>query len=614
MASIQAKNVYCGVPNTTRGEATHISADPSGATDFIAFPCSRVAVVRSTTDPLDCSVFTEHANPVTCVRFLPDGDAVASGDEGGFIRVWDRKSHRQLMQAQVMAGPVRDVSFSADQKFLVVTGEARGAFAKIVKFPSGAAAGVCNGHTKRVVAADIAACKPPKVATASEDMSVGTYKGPPVRELDTPAHLKHHAAFVNDVRFSPDATMLAIASSDKAVSLVDVATNDVRATLTGHAGSVTGVSWGADSTTLMSSSNDKSTKTWSISSGGAKCTSTISFGKDVSDMQVGCAVIHKTNGQASVSLKGEIFVTSAGGKSPHTVLRGHSKQIVGLAVVGPKAYSADYSGLMVAWDIGVGSSDVAFSGKGPSTSLCAVASNDAIVATVGQDGKVFVTPTKSLTYSKAITVQGGGIDIAVPSQASSAPLSAIMINESRIVAISPSGDSVLSELDFPRGETGTAIAVNADASRIAVGVQVPGGGGELRLAKLSGSSLTFIEGKVKRIIAAPNKLAFSPDGSLLVIGEMQRRVKLLDVETLSDVYGGGIGHSARVDAVAFAPCGTRFASGGMDGSIALWTVNSDEEPLRVTAAHKSGITGMAFSDASTLVSTGGDSCVRTWTI
>lgn len=611
MAEIQPKDVYCGCPNAVRGEATHIATDPSAGTDHIAYPSGRVAVVRSVTVPLDCVVFAKHAHPVTCARISPDGTQIASGDEGGSVRIWDRDTLKEKAEMHVMGGAVRDIAFAADAKFLVVVGDSRGGYAKAVKVPSGSSSGACQGHTKRVIACHISSTKPALIATGSEDMSVGLFKGPPVREMDIPKFLKQHTAFVNDVRFSPDAKFLAIASSDRTVTVVSVETRDVVCTLAEHAASVTGVSWSQDSATLLTSGNDKTTKLWSIPSGS--CMSTITYGKDVMDMQVGCAITPVSSSIVSVALRGDISVTKASTDTPSLVMRGHAKQIVGLSVIGDKAYTADYSGHMVAWDIGTGpSQSLFFNGKGPTTSVCAIAANDEFVANVGQDGNIYVTPTTSLTYSKPVTVKGGGVDIAVP-PSSGAPFAAVMINETRLAAVAPGGGAVVAELVLERGETGCSIATTADGFLIAIGVEIAGGSGELRFLQISGSTFVY-KGDAIRMPSAPNRLAFSPDGYVIAVGEKSRRVKLYSPISRSSVIGGGIVHTARVDAIRFSPDGSRVASGGMDGSVAVWPVDSEEEPLRLLSAHRNGVTGIGFCDASTLLTSGGDSCLRSWTI
>lgn len=610
MATLKSQHVYAGVPNTTRGEPSRISADPTGKTDDIAYACGRVAVVRSASSPLSARIFSLHTAPVTVVVFSRDASFVASGDAHGYIRLWDPKTLSQKSEISAMGGAVRDIAFDYTGKFIACVGDSRGSFAKVLKLPTGGTAGACNGHTKRTMACDISSTKPGFVATGGEDMSVGLFKGPPVRDLDAPKFLRHHTAFVNDVRFSPDGKMLALASSDRTATIVDTASSEVIATLTGHAASVTGLSWAADGSKLLTSANDKTTKMWSVPAG--KCLNTITYGTNVMDMQVGCTILPKTSEIISVSLRPEILITDSSADKPTSVFRGHSKQIVGMAAVGDKLYSADYSGLMVAWDSNVGPSDLHFNGKGPATAVCAMDANASIVANVGQDGKIFVTPTSTLTFEKPLTVKGGGVGIAVPS-ASTALFSAIVINETRVAAVDPDGKSIAAEMKLDSSHTGCCVTVTSDGSLIAVGVEVAGGSGEVRFYTLEDSSFSS-NGEPMRMPSAPNRIAFSPDKTLLAVGEKSRRVKIYDASTRTSVTGGGIVHTARVDAICFSNDGKRIASGGMDGSVAVWPVGSEDEPVKLKTAHRSGVTGIAFSSDSTIVTAGGDSCLRSWTL
>ncbi|KAI0564399.1 Quinoprotein alcohol dehydrogenase-like protein [Gracilaria domingensis] len=601
--TLTLKQLYPGVPNTVRGEASHISADPTAQTSLIAYASGRVAVVRSIQDPLNARVFSLHSAPVTCARFTPDGKQVASADEHGFVRIWNVDTGVQKNEMQVYNGAVRDLSFTPDGKYLMLAGESRGAFGKVVKIPSGGSAGVCGGHTKNGISCD--AIKG-YVVTGSEDMTVGLFKGPPVREIDIPTFFKHHNGFINDVRFSPSAKFLAIASSDRTCSIVDVESKQVVCTTAEHVASVTGIVWFDDSN-LMTSSNDKTNKFWSIPDG--KCLRTITYGKEVMDMQVGCAHSKKGGETVSVSLRPQINVVEAGQDSVTKVFRGHCKQIIGLAAVGNNVYTADYSGLMVAWEMDVGSADLHFTGKGPVSSVCAIAANEDIVANVGLDGKVFVTPRSTLKFAKPVVVKGGGVDITVPMSQTPA-YSAVMVNETRLVTINSEATAIEAEMKFGNGETGTAVAVNNDGL-IAVGFEVSGGSGELRFFTVNGSKFTEA-GNRMRMPSAPNRIAFSPDGECLAVGEKSRRVKLYNATTRETVTGGGLVHTARVDAIAFSLDGSMVASGGMDGSVAVWPVNSEDEPLRLKTAHRSGVTGIAFVSENCIVTSGGDSCVRTW--
>ena len=69
----------------------------------------------------------------------------------------------------------------------------------------------------------------------------------------------------------------------------------------------------------------------------------------------------------------------------------------------------------------------------------------------------------------------------------------------------------------------------------------------------------------------PHCLAFSPDGSLLAVGNRQRDVLLVDGETLAPV-ADMLGHFSTVDSLAFVPDGTKLVSTSRDGSLRIWSV------------------------------------------
>lgn len=612
MAQITVKDVYCGTPTTARGEPAKLGTDPTNATDDICYGSGSMAIVRSSTSPLKCTVFGLHSYPVTVVRLSPDGNLVASADEGGLIRLWERATLKQKAELHVYGGPIRDFAFSSDGKTIALAGDARGTYGKAIKVPSGGSIGVCTGHTKRCLAVDVAQTKPPVIATASEDMSIGMYKGPPIREIDTPEFLRHHTAFVNDVRFSPDGKKLATASTDKSISIVDVESGNFKS-LKGHATSIYTIAWSQDGKRLLSAGADKTSRVWDVEKEGAEAlVHTFTCGKDVGDMQVGCAMLPKSGEAVTVSLDGDLtFREPTADKASH-VFRGHAKQIIGLALAGTTAYTADYSGRLVKWDIGTGSAEQKFSGKGPNPGVCALAANDTVVASIGQDGNVFITPRGTLAYPKPVKVKGGGCDIAVPST-TSAQVAAIVINESRVALVSPGGAELLCTLDLERGEKGSCVAVSADGTLFAAGVELPSDtGGEVRVLRLAGGKLEAAHAPIK-MRSAPNRMVFSPDGSIVAVGEKGGRVRLYNVKSGELLKSGRALHSGRVDAISFADDGKFVASGGMDCKICVLNVeDEDDETREFKNSHRGGVTGIAFMGKEGLLTSGSDSCLRTW--
>jgi len=611
--SIKVKYLICGAPNTAKAEGTHLTADPTGETDYVGYASGRSAVVRSVSDPKDVKVFLEHKAPVTVVRFSPDGQLVASADEHGTIHVWNRVTGIQKHEMQGSGSIIRDIMFSSDMKFMMVGSEARGTFAKAIKFPSGGAAGKsCGGHTKRVLAVDIRMKPSKQIIVASEDFRVSIHKGPPVGEYSTPKVLNYHTNFVNDIRYSPDGTRFATCSTDRSICILDSESHEVLQTITGHDASVLQLCWSKDGTQVISASSDHTIRTWDATTGSEK--QCIKVGEEASDQQSSVVVIPKTEEIVSLSLDGTLNVFDAGASEPKTKLYGHSKVPVGLELVGDTLYSADYMGKLVPWKVGEGSktTEKLFNGVHGPTTLSAIAANSKIVATIGMDGHVFLIPTDTLKFPEPIEIKGGGKDISIASDPVDGAACVVVLNEARMVAISYDG-SILAEFEFDKGHRATSVALSDDGKEICASYEVSGGAGELLFGQIEGGKFVINEGSKVSLLTPANKLAYSPDGSHVVIGEMSRRVRFVSAKG-EEVGGGGLMHSARVDAVAFAPDGKLAVTGGLDGSVAVWQVGTKGDYRRLKSAHRGGVTGIAFAGDGTIFTAGGDNAIIAWTM
>ena len=70
-------------------------------------------------------------------------------------------------------------------------------------------------------------------------------------------------------------------------------------------------------------------------------------------------------------------------------------------------------------------------------------------------------------------------------------------------------------------------------------------------------------------------VAFSPDGTRIASGSVDKTVRIWDSETGNLVAGPFEGHSGGVSSVAFSPDGTCIASGSSDKTVRIWDVHSD---------------------------------------
>jgi len=114
--------------------------------------------------------------------------------------------------------------------------------------------------------------------------------------------------------------------------------------------------------------------------------------------------------------------------------------------------------------------------------------------------------------------------------------------------------------------------------------------------------------------AAALSLAYSLDGTKLVLGTPDGTVQIWNLNLVRGGWRSWEGHTGGVNCVTFSPTGAKIATGSADKTARIWQ-EANEKLLAVLEGHSGPVLSIAFSPDGTKVVTGSaDGTARVWRV
>lgn len=506
----------------------------------------------------------------------------------------------------IISGRINDIAWDGDSQRIIAVGDGRERFGHCITADSGNSVGEISGHSSVINSVSVRQQRPLRAATGSDDSSVVFLHGAPFKFETKLGGL--HKGYVNGVAFSPDGNHLVSVGADRRIQLYNGKTGEPTVDVGEgeHKGTIFGVSWARDSKRFVTASADQTVKLWDAET--LKAVQTWRFGGEgnisVPDHQVGVTwPAGRSDGMiVSLNLNGDLNYLVEGTQKPTRVVQGHNKSITafGSSDDAKTFFTGSFEGRVCSWDAASGIGSVV-DGSSHSNQVTG------FVPTANRVHSVAWDDTLRLADVSANSFIGEAAKLSAQPQG-------LATAEGRVFVATNQGVDVFAKDalvgSFPIKDS-TPSAVAASRSLVAVGDAEH----VVHIFTVDSSNKLSAKEKLTKSLAYISALAFSPDGSLLAVGNSQGKIVVYDTSSWEIKTDRWSAHTARVTSIAWNTEGTHAVSGAWDTHIFVWSLKSPGKRVKAANAHKDGVSGVCWVDGGKkVISSGGDASVKIWDV
>ena len=419
-----------------------------------------------------------------------------------------------------------------------------------------------------------------------------------------------HTSTVNSVAFSPDGQTLASGSSDNTVRLWDAHTRQHIRTLSGHTEQINSVVFSPDGTTLASGSHDNTIRLWNVNTGRHKAT--------LEHRSYVGGLAYSPNGDIliSITVTGLYLWDTGTSTLRKTLTPGSVWEGTRSVVYSPDSRTiASVSDGLDLWNADTGKHIARLENYGYYVGSVTYSPDGRTLASTDYwSGTVTLWDAHTGRHIRTLT----GRSMGIPSLAYSPDGLTLACSDYQGVRLWHVGTG--KHIGMLTGHTATghygsvrhnSIVYSPDGETIASGSS----DGTVRLWDIHTGQYHNTPIEHTEFVY---DVAFSPDGNIIASVEgspwnsLDPTVRLWS--TASGEYLATLAHTPNVNSVAFSPQGNILASGSYDDTVLLWDVNTGRR-LRTLTGHTGGVYSVSFSpDGNTLASGSGDDTVRLWDV